>query len=330
MRISRESITRKTAREIVVQQNPVAAGRLRERLCEAIKNYQKAPDETKAQSGLRLFAQSMAFYYIRQMRIYMSDGSIDNVFAPRIKVGPAASLQMLDLANLSENDRVLHLFSGVGYFTFFLALSQPAVLDCVDVFTPRNYNLERIFKEGFNWVYKDLPQFLHPVITRPNYLLADAAKLPELTKAEGFQASSYNKVFLTHPFGRGYDRISELEAFVLWLRALDAVGRRNKGTYSTFSLLPSEWIATVEKMRRNLISNMAGSVNALRAELAGCSYYQEQPELLAKMPVPDGSGLGKEFFRRLDGWLKRREYLPVDDTHSYGRSIYITHTQNKE
>jgi len=310
---------------MVIRQNPITAEKLAERLRAAIKSYEAAPDEMKAQLGLWLFAQRMALFYIRKMLVYKSDGSIDAVFAPKIKVGPAVSIQLLDAANVTSDDRILHLFSGVGYFTFFIALNRPAILDCVDAFTPRDYNLPRTFLECFNWIYQDLPGSLHPTITRPNYLLADASKLPRLSRASGFQASNYNKVFLTHPFGRGYDRINELEAFVLWLKSLDAVGKRNKATFSTYSLVPSEWMVTVEEIRRNEIGSLETSIKDLRAGLSDCGYYQGRSELLAQMPAPNGSGIGRRFFSRLRRFLENREIIEVEDTHSYGRSIYITH-----
>lgn len=192
----------------------------------------------------KLLAYIRAFNYIRGMAAYRIDGSIDHEVAPRIMLSPSASLQVLDAAQVSEKDRVLELYSGVGYFSFFLAISKPERLDTVDLYAPNAYDLQKTFNTVYNWLYLDLPYDCRPSMTRPNFIIADCVALPDFQIDTRF-GDYYDKIFLHPPYGKETHKslgITEEEAFASWVDALRSVYRRNPGPFLTYSVVPGAWI----------------------------------------------------------------------------------------
>lgn len=190
---------------------------------------------------------SGGFNFIDNMEAKRWDGSQDKQLF-QMKLGPSAAIQALKIANVQPEDKVVELFSGAGYFTFFLALSRPNELLCVDLFTPQMYDLGLTLDTAYEELFSQLPDEVKPPFTRPTFVQADCTNLPFFDK-------SYDKVFLHPPFGRESRKIvdlSETQAFVLWLRSLLSVNRSNTGPMRTFSLVPSEWTDTAGEIRQGI------------------------------------------------------------------------------
>lgn len=189
-----------------------------------------------------------AFNYVRGMSVIKLDGSIDRDVAPRIMLSPSAAIQTLDVAGVTKEDRVLELFTGGGYFSLFLDIRQPTVLDSVDLYTPGLYSLNRTLVNAYDWIYGDLPNGLKPASTFPNFIQADCSNLPDLSRDFRFHPP-YNKVFLHPPYGRESKRlidITEQEAFNLWVDSLKSVHQRNQAPFTIYSVIPTEWVQKLE------------------------------------------------------------------------------------
>ncbi|OGK14147.1 hypothetical protein A3H80_03045 [Candidatus Roizmanbacteria bacterium RIFCSPLOWO2_02_FULL_37_19] len=199
-------------------------------------------DRTKS-----LIALIGAFNYIRGMSVLRHDGSVDRHIAPRIMLSPSATVQVLDVARINQDDRVLELFTGGGYASFFLALTGAQAVDSVDLFTSSLYDLDETFKQAYDWVYGDLPEILRPHVTQPHFIQADCAELPDFADPR-FQ-DHYDKVFIHPPYGKETNRlidITEEEAFRLWISSLVSVYSRNVSPFVTYSVVPSEWTSSLE------------------------------------------------------------------------------------
>lgn len=203
--------------------------------------YSKAAQLHDPVDLIPLIGQIGAFNYIRGMSVIKKDGTIDREVAPKIMLSPSAAIQVLDQANLTTQSRVLEMFSGVGYFSFFLALQQPARLDCVDIQTPEIYDLDATFKGAYYWVYSGLSEESKPKVTTPAFRQIDCQNL--VTGDSGI-ASDYTHVFLHPPYGRQSKLLMDLpeeDCKVLWLNSLNQAARKNQTNLRTFSVVPSEW-----------------------------------------------------------------------------------------
>ncbi len=184
-----------------------------------------------------------AFNYIRGMWPFKTDGAIDRKVASRIKLSPAASVQVLAAADIQKDDRVLALFSGVGYFSFFLAVTKPATLTCIDLYTPIAYDLEKTFRNTYDWIFKRVPEDKRPPITAPTFMRADCRDLPAFGD-ENPTEPVFTKIFLHPPYGRESNqpnKITEADGFVLWLQSLKSLRERNGEGFEAYSIVPSEW-----------------------------------------------------------------------------------------
>lgn len=211
--------------------------------------YSKAAQLHEPIDLTSLIGQIGAFNYIRGMDVIKKDGTIDREVAPKIMLSPSASIQVLEKASLTPESRALEMFSGVGYFSFFLALKQPKVLDCVDLRTPEMYDLDATFKQAYNWIYGDLPQESKPNVTTPVFRQMDCRNL-KVGPGLGITAE-YTHVFLHPPYGRESKLLmdlSEKECRELWLNSLTQVSKTNKTDFKTFSVVPSEWTNGLEDL----------------------------------------------------------------------------------
>lgn len=217
-----------------------------------------------------------AFNYIRGISILKKDHSIDRTVAPRVMITPSASIQLLDIAKLTSSDRVLEVFCGVGYFSFFLALEQPAVLDCIDLHSPQTYDLDETFQKGFEWIYSEISQALRPNFTTPKFILHDAQALASCEHLH----LPYTKAFLHPPFGRESTRIDaigeldEIKAFGLWIKSLSSLHRLHPVPFCAFSLVPTEWPESILEWQNS--SNDLDLTTILVEKLRQLPYYKEK------------------------------------------------------
>lgn len=208
--------------------------------------YSKAVQLHSPTDLIPLIGQIGAFNYIRGMSVVKKDGTLDHEVAPKIMLSPSASIQVLDQADLAPQSRALELFSGVGYFSFFLALQQPARLDCVDIQTPEMYDLDATFKRAYDWVYSGLAEESKPKVTKPVFRQMDCQNL---TTGDSGVANDYTHVFLHPPYGRQSKLLMDLpeaDCRTLWLNSLSQTARTNQTSFRTFSVVPSEWVKEVE------------------------------------------------------------------------------------
>lgn len=228
-----------------------------------------ANPETQNLDGLRrAIGYSGGFNLIDSIRLIRWDGSEDTDF-PQMRLGPSAATQVLEIADVNSDDRVLELFSGGGYFTFFLAISGPQQLTSVDLYTPQTYDLESTLKSTYRGIFSRLPDEVKPALTIPNFIQADCTDLPEFDMG-------FNKVFLHPPFGRESREIvdlSETQAFILWLRSLISVHEANKGSFQTFSVIPSEWTKTVSNIKQG--ATLGEAIVGLEKRIQGNLYYRQ-------------------------------------------------------
>lgn len=212
------------------------------RLQSKIRQTHQAADIVK------MVNQIGTFNYIRGISVIKKDGTIDREVAPKIMLSPSASIQVLDQADINRQSRVLEMFSGVGYFSLFLALEQPQILDCLDKHTLALYDLEKTFKEAYDYVYHDLPDQLEPSLTLPNYKMLDCANLGEDKNGLGLR-NDYSHVFLHPPYGkksRLLVDLSEEQCQALWLNSLSQIAGINSTPFRTFSVVPAEWVEDID------------------------------------------------------------------------------------
>lgn len=235
--------------------------------------YLASPSATNLDRLKRAIGYSGGFNFIDSMRLLRWDGSWDTDF-PQMRLGPSAATQVLELADIKTEDRVLELFSGGGYFTFFLALSGSQQLISLDLYTPQTYDLKLTLEATYRGIFSRLPGEVKPPFTTPTFIQADCSDLPEFDIV-------FNKVFLHPPFGRESREIvdlSETQAFVLWLNSLISVYKANKGPFQTFSIVPSEWAETVGMIKQG--TTLQESIAELERRTQGNPYYR--PDGLTK------------------------------------------------
>lgn len=209
--------------------------------------YSKASQLHRPSDLAPLVGQLGAFNYIRGMRVIRNDGTIDREVSSKIMLSPSASIQVLDQADLTATSRALEMFSGTGYFSFFLALQQPQVLDCIDLNTPDIYNLNETFNQAYEWIYGDLPEEFKPGVTVPQFKQMDCLEL-DIKTYLGIR-TDYTHVFLHPPYGRQSKllmALSEEECRSLWVNSLVRIGETNHNDFRTFSVIPSEWVEDLE------------------------------------------------------------------------------------
>ncbi len=226
-----------------------------------------------------------AFNFIEDMQPICKDGTVDGTIFPFVKLGPPAAVQVLEIAKITATDNVLELFSGVGYFTFFLALSSPQVLDCVDLYSCQTHDLESTFTNAYASIFSELSEIVRPTVTKPGFIQADCEALPNFEQDASFQ-HHYNKVLLHPPYGRESRKIvdlSEAQAFTLWLKSLASLSKANgQGAFQTYSTVPSEWAETVIQSMRDQQVDCAGTIRVLKDKLGISSQGVTAEESIAE------------------------------------------------
>lgn len=291
---------------------------------EASLAYQHQPDAIHLSPLRKLVGKIGAFNYIRGIEVVKADGSIDREIAPRMMLSPSAAVQLLEIADIKEGDRVLELFCGGGYASFFLALEQPEILDCVDLYTKSTYDLELTFQKAYDWIYEEVPDSFKPAFTKPNFIYGDSRLLTDLIGRQILRGN-YSKVFLHPPYGRESTRLgllnelTEFEAFNLWVNSLLHVRDVNTAIYTMYSVVPSEWTDTVQEAADDLDDDIdiADVIQVLSAKLQKSPYYQGRDNLL-------NSPNSKSSFN--DSTLKPfkgARYIPLRETRMFDLSIVV-------
>jgi hypothetical protein len=233
---------------------------------------------------------SGAFNYIRGMEVVMKDGQIDRDVAPKMMLSPSAAIQLHEVADIAETDRVLDLYAGAGYATFFLGTAGPARLDAVDLYTPKHYDLEETHKRAYRDLYADIPDSLKPPVTKPTFIEADSTQLPHFGSEKATElglTSHYDKMFLHPPYGREstllIPSVSEGDAFIMWVNSAISAVKANAGEATIYSVVPEEWNQTLEAIKHGAPVDQA--MQGLYSKLAELRYYGF-PENASKLQEP--------------------------------------------
>ncbi|MGI8419062.1 MAG: hypothetical protein ACR2LN_00285 [Candidatus Levyibacteriota bacterium] len=265
---------------IVRMRYPVTAQRLDTIFYNAWRAHEEdLTNKEKKDAFRKAIGLTGGYNYIRGMHVLKKDDTVDREVAPKIMLSPSAALQVLEAANIQEDDRVLDSLCGTGYSTFTIGTMTPQRLDAVDNYTPAHYKLPETMMRAREMIYKDIPQDLQPKVTMPNFLDVDATALPkfgtEQANQQGF-AEHYDKVFIHPPYGRESvkmrSNLSEGDAFILWVNSLRSLKEANRGKSTVFSVVPEEWQSTV----RDIIEGTSAedAIRKMYAKLREIKYYQ--------------------------------------------------------
>lgn len=294
----------------------------------ARRNLQEDSSAETEAAYLRTVGLIGAFNYVRGMEVIKTDGSIDREVAPRMMLSPSAAIQVLSVARVTPKDSVLELCSGFGYLSLPLSVCKPAQLDCVDLRTPKLYQLDETQKRAYQWIYGDLPKELQPPITEPNFIQADCRKSARFGEDKRFHPP-YNKVFMHPPFGRESKRLTkdnELQAFTLWVSTLAAVHEWNSNQFSTYSVVPSEWTDVLRVAVRHDLE-FPEALRYLSHSLTFNPYYRN-----GRKDIP--KAVGNE---SMDNWvgvlnlaLNARPPIDQHETQMFPMTIYETSKFKKQ
>lgn len=224
--------------------NPDLALEIDGHYSRARQAYLLDPNEHRLDELRRAIGTLGGFNFIDSMYPIRWDGTAD-VDYNQMRLGPSASTQVIQIADVKKNDRVLELFSGAGYFTFFLAISNPEALTSVDLFTPQIYDLRSGLQNTYSSIFSKLPEEVRPRFKSPEMVQEDCTALPTFE-------TDFNKVFLHPPYGRESRLIvdiSETQAFLLWLNSLASARAVISGEFQTFSPVPTQWAEVVESIK---------------------------------------------------------------------------------
>lgn len=267
---------------VVRDRYPLTAKRIDDIYGIAETAYVSAPDDEQAKKAYLQAIGLTGFYnYIRGMEVITAEGEVDRDVAPKMMLSPSASLQLLETAQISEEDTVLDMFCGTGYATFALGTANPSRIDAIDNFTIPRYQLPKTMDRAYSMIYKDVPDALKPPVTRPTFIEEDCASLPDFDgqdAAEKGFAEHYSKVFLHPPYGRESTKmmpsITEGDAFILWVNSLRSVNKANKGDATVFSIVPEEWHGAIRDIidTENSMS-VEDAVGVMYDRLRGIKYY---------------------------------------------------------
>lgn len=286
---------------------------------------QHQPDAIQSAILKELIGKIGAFNYIRGMEVIRADGSVDREIAPRIMLSPSAAVQVLETTYIKGADRILELFCGGGYTSFFLALEQPEVLDCLDLYTKSAYDLDLTFQRAYDWIYEEVPDHLKPAFTRPNFIHGDSQKLTDLIDRQTLRGN-YSKVFLHPPYGRESVRLSmlneltELEAFVLWVNTLRHVRDVNPVPHTSYSVVPSEWADTAQEAKD--AASDVDTTGVLLSKLHENPYYQGRSNVLTP-PTNTLTIVNNLDLKPFNGAC----YIPLRETRMFDLSLVVIQNQ---
>src|SRR3989339_85478 len=196
---------------------PQLAFRIDERYELERKTFLNNPSEETLLRLRQAIGNLGAFNFVEGLVPIVRRGQILKEAFSRAKLGPGSAVQILETSALRPQDRVLELFSGLGYFSFFLSLRHPQALDSVDLFSGDVYDLDETFSRAYRDIFSAIPGELRPEVTNPRFVKADCTALPPFGQGE---LGDYDVVFIHPPFGRESAKIvslSEEEAFELWV-----------------------------------------------------------------------------------------------------------------
>jgi len=247
--------------------HPERAMHLDEKFSRARQAYLADPSKINLRNLRQSIGYLGAFNLIDEIRLVKQDGTEDSGYK-KMRLGPNAATQVLEIAAITDQDKILEMFSGGGYFTFFLSLSGPDSITGIDLFTPGIYDLNSTSQPVFERMFSRLPDQLRPQFTSPNIIQADCTNLPRLN-------TEFNKIFLHPPFGKASREIvdlSESEAFILWLESLISAYETIGGNFETFSVVPSEWTDVIDGIIDEL--SMGEVIQKLEEKIKDSEHYR--------------------------------------------------------
>jgi hypothetical protein len=294
----------------------------------AEQTYTENPeDEDKKHTFRKAVGLAGAFNYIRGMEVVKKDGQLDRDVAPKMMLSPSAALQLHEVAQIEETDKVLDLYAGAGYSTFFLGVATPARLDAIDLYTPTHYDLVETNRRAYEQIYADVPEALKPPVTTPRFIEADSTQLPNFKTAEAMELgldTHYDKMFLHPPYGRESTRlipsVSEGDAFIMWVNTAMSAAAANGGDAKIYSIVPEEWNHALDKLKQGIPVDQ--TLQSLYSELANLRYYGF-PENVSKLQEPYDLGLTETWSpETINGIFANTKVTPLEETGMFGMNLH--------